>query len=217
MQAFKKGMQFLDSVLDNKMLVYAAISPNLATARYVHMRRIACDAWSSLDHTEYTMNSSGYGWWQSYMYDFMDADHVVFAEEQDGVNRARLASALVTGSLITGDDYSGNGKWIATAKKLLQNKALLQLTKSGKTFRPLRGNTGNRSGTTLSHRWKEIVYRIIQLRQNRTANNNPEALLKKMNGKNCKELFSGETRMLKPQEGFAVPAEDVRIYEFSVR
>ncbi len=117
-----------------KMLVYAAISSNLATARYVHMRRIACDAWSSLDHTEYTMNSSGYGWWQSYLYDFVDADHVVFAEEQDGVNRARLASALVTGSVITGDDYSGNGKWTTTAKKLLQNKTLLQFDHKRKKF-----------------------------------------------------------------------------------
>jgi alpha-galactosidase len=218
MQAFKKGMQFLDSVLDNKMLVYAAISPNLATARYVHIRRIACDAWSSLDHTEYTMNSSGYGWWQSYMYDFMDADHVVFAEEQDGVNRARLASALVTGSLITGDDYSSNGKWTATAKRLLQNKALLQLTKSGKTFRPLRGNTGNRGVEQLYRIDGKKLY-IVLFNYGKTEQRIilPDALLKKVNGKNCKELFSGETRLLNPKEGFAVPAEDVRIYEFSVK
>jgi alpha-galactosidase len=218
MQAFKKGMQFLDSVLDNKMLVYAAISPNLATARYVHMRRIACDAWSSLDHTEYTMNSSGYGWWQSYMYDFMDADHVVFAEEQDGVNRARLASALITGSLITGDDYSTNGKWTTTAKKLLQNQALLQLTKNGKTFRPLRGNTGNR-GVEQLYRidGKKLYIALFNYGKTEQRIILPEALLKKMNGRNCKELFSGETILLNPKDGFAVPAADVQIYEISVK
>lgn len=144
MQAFKKGMQFLDSVLDGKMLVYAAISPNLATARYVHARRIACDAFSNMDHTEYTLNSTGYGWWQTYLYDYMDADHVVFASEADGVNRARLGAALVTGTLITGDDFSSAGKWTGTAKRLLQNKDLLHVIKDGRSFRPVKGNTGNK-------------------------------------------------------------------------
>ncbi len=44
MQAYHIGMKFIDSVLDNTMLLYAAISPTMATAPYVHMRRIACDA-----------------------------------------------------------------------------------------------------------------------------------------------------------------------------
>ena len=35
-------MQLLDSVVNGKMLLYAAIT-NIATA-YIHMRRIACDA-----------------------------------------------------------------------------------------------------------------------------------------------------------------------------
>ncbi|MET0462430.1 MAG: hypothetical protein ABW007_04735 [Chitinophagaceae bacterium] len=144
MQAFRQGMKYLDSVLDGKMLVYAAISPNLATSKYVHVRRIACDAWSSIDHTEYTLNSTGYGWWQSLMYNYVDADHVVFATEEDGVNRARLASALVTGSVFTGDDYSSYGKWTATAKKLLQDKELLAVVKDGKSFKPVKANTGNK-------------------------------------------------------------------------
>ena len=214
MQAFKKGMQFLDSVLDDKMLVYAAISPNIATARYVHMRRIACDAWSSLDHTEYTMNSTGYGWWQSHLYDFVDADHVVFASEQDGVNRARLASALVTGSLITGDDYSSNGKWTNTARQLLQNKALLQIAANGKSFRPLRGNTGNR-GVEQLYRMdgKKLYIALFNYGNTDQQISIPGSLLKKVNSKYCKELFSGETGLLKPGASLHVPASDARIYE----
>lgn len=214
MQAFKQGMHFLDSVLDNKMLVYAAISPNLATARYVHVRRIACDAWSSLDNTEYTMNSSGYGWWQSHLYDYVDADHVVFAEEQDGVNRARLASALVTGSLITGDDYSSTGKWTNTAKKLLQNKDLLALTTTGKSFRPLRGNTGNK-GVEQLYRidGKKLIVALFNY-SNETKNISiPAELLKKVKAQYSKELFSGEITKLKTEINFEVPAADVRIYE----
>lgn len=44
MQAYKEGMEYLLNRIGNDMLVYAAISPNIATGRYVHMRRIACDA-----------------------------------------------------------------------------------------------------------------------------------------------------------------------------
>lgn len=142
MQAYASGMQFVDSVLNNSMLVYAAISPSMATARYVHMRRIGCDAFSAIDNTEYTLNSTGYGWWQRGLYQYIDADHVVFKEEKENVNRARLASALVTGTLITGDDFSATGKWIATAKQLLQNKELLRIVKNGEAFWPVATNPG---------------------------------------------------------------------------
>lgn len=144
MQAYRKGMELVDSVLDGSMLVYAAISPNLATARYVHMRRIACDAFSAIDNSEYTLNSTGYGWWQGNMYNYVDADHVVFTTAPDNMNRARLASSLVTGTLTTGDDFASYGKWKGVAQLLLQNKNLLAIAKQGKSFRPVDANTGNR-------------------------------------------------------------------------
>src|SRR5690606_40031559 len=109
------------------MLVYAAISPNLATGRYVHMRRIACDAYADINATEYTLNSTTYGWWQSRIYDFIDADHIVFGNSSLGENRARLTSAVVNGSIIMGDDYSSQGQWMERSKSLLQNKDILKL------------------------------------------------------------------------------------------
>lgn len=144
MQAYKVGMTCVTKALDKKMLVYAAISPTMATAPYVHMRRIACDAFSAIDNTEYTLNSTGYGWWQSHLYPFVDADHVVFNRESEGANRARLASALVTGTLITGDDFSSDGPWADAAKRLLQDKELLKVIKYGRSFKPLEANTGNK-------------------------------------------------------------------------
>jgi alpha-galactosidase len=146
MQAFRKGMEYLIDQLGGKMLVYAAISPNLATGRYTHMRRIACDSYKSINESAYTLNSTQYGWWLNQLYDYLDADHVVFEKESPGANRARLASALITGTLITGDDYSANGKWRATAQNLLQNKDLLRVAGKGKSFRPVEGNTGNQAG-----------------------------------------------------------------------
>jgi len=141
MQAYRKGMEFLLDQLGDQMLVYAAISPSLATGRYAHTRRIACDAFKSINDTKYTLNSLNYGWWQTYLYNYIDADHVVLSTEKDGANRARILSALITGTFITGDDFSVNGHWSAVAKSLYQNPDLLKIIKNGKAFRPLEGNT----------------------------------------------------------------------------
>lgn len=142
MQAYKAGMEYLNQQLGSQMLVYAAISPSLATGRYTHMRRIACDAFKSIENTQYTLNSVSYGWWQTYLYNYIDADHVVFNDEKEGANRARLLSALVTGTWISGDDLSTTGQWTERIKKYYQNSDLLQLVKNGKAFRPVEGNMG---------------------------------------------------------------------------
>lgn len=142
MQAYKVGMEHLVNALDGQMLIYAAISPNMATSRYAHIRRIACDAWKTIEQTEYTLNSVNYGWWQTYSYDYIDADHVVFADVTEGENRARLISSVITGTLITGDDYSKDGIWSKRAKEWLQNKEMLKIVENGVAFRPVEGNTG---------------------------------------------------------------------------
>jgi alpha-galactosidase len=126
------------------------------------MRRIACDAFKKIDETAYTLNSTTYGWWLSKLYDFSDADHVVFGDAGDGENRARLASAIVTGTLITGDDYSSRGKWDGMAKTLLQNKALLGIVGlDGKSFRPVEVNTGKGAGRIFTKSTGNTLYVAI--------------------------------------------------------
>jgi len=137
MQAYDVGMSFLLKQLDDKMLIYAAISPTMASGRYIHARRIACDAFKSIKDTRYTLNSLTYGWWQTHLYDYMDADHVVLGEESMGANRARTLSAIVTGTFIVGDDFSAKGAWTGRAKELFQNQALLDVIKDGKSFMPV--------------------------------------------------------------------------------
>jgi len=195
MQAYKQGMEFLDSVLDGKMLVYAAISPNMATARYVHSRRIACDAFSAIDNTEYTLNSTGYGWWQNELYNFMDADHVVFANAGENVNRARFVAAVVTGALITGDDYAATGPWHEMAKKLLQNKDFLAIVKHGKTFRPIDANTDNKGVNlfTQSLDGKQYVAAFNYTKEPKEYNIPLERLAAQGSGAHqLKELFGGQ-------------------------
>jgi len=140
MQAYQTGMEYLVKQLDGKMLIYAAISPNLASGRYVHMRRIACDAFMSIKDSEYTLNSVTNGWWQTYLYDYLDADHVVLGKETEGTNAIRILSALVTGTWITGDDFSVDGPWKERAVRWYQNPILLDVIRDGKAFRPVSGN-----------------------------------------------------------------------------
>lgn len=141
MQAFRKGMEYLIDRLDDKMLVYAAISPSLATGPYVHSRRIACDAYADINATEYTLNSTTYGWWQTHIYNFIDADHLVFGNSSIGENRARLTSGVLNGTLITGDDFSASGQWSERAKTLLQNEEVLDVARNGIAFKPVEGNS----------------------------------------------------------------------------
>ncbi|MBC7567137.1 MAG: alpha-galactosidase [Pedobacter sp.] len=158
MQAYRVGMEYLVKRMDGQMLIYAAISPSMATGRYAHTRRIACDAWKTIKDTEYTLNSLNYGWWQTYLYNFIDADHVVFSEEDPGSNNARFTSGLITGTLITGDDFSVAGDWNKPAESLLQNKELLAIARSGKAFMPLEGNTGNNANEVFYRRVNGFLY-----------------------------------------------------------
>jgi alpha-galactosidase len=142
MQAYRIGMEYLVKQINGKMLIYAAISPSMASGRYVNMRRIACDAFKSVKDSEYTLNSVTNGWWQSYLYDYLDADHVVLGNESKGANVIRVLSALVTGTWTTGDDFSINGPWRFRAVRWYQNPMLLEVIRDGKAFRPVSGTHG---------------------------------------------------------------------------
>lgn len=158
LQAYKIGMEFIDKTLDNSMLLYAAISPSLATARYVNIRRIACDAFHSIKETEYTLNSVTYGWWQTYMYDYVDADHAVFEKENAGANRARLISTLITGSVILGDDYSKQGDWQPQIQEWLQRTELKQFIKIGKAFMPVDAGKDGAAAQQFIRRGADATY-----------------------------------------------------------
>jgi alpha-galactosidase len=158
MQAYRKGMEYLVSKLGDQMLIYAAISPSLASGRYVHTRRIACDAFKSIDNTQYTLNSVSYGWWQTYLYNFVDADHVVLNNETEGANRARALSAIVTGTFITGDDFSLHGQWSSRAIAWYQNPEILTVIKNGKSFKPVEGNTGENASELFTQKIGNAYY-----------------------------------------------------------
>ena len=214
MEAFRRGMSLVDSVLDGSMLLYAAISPSLATTRYVHMRRIACDAFSAIDNTEYTLNSTGYGWWLGRMYNFIDADHVVFNVAPDGMNRARLAASLVTGTLTTGDDYSIPGKWRKMAELLLQNEELLGIARKGISWRPVEANTGDRGVNIFTQVLDGVTYAaFFNYSDKEREYSVPLSRLGITRGScSATELFGLGVLAAVGQLRVVVPASDVRLY-----
>lgn len=137
-QAYCHGMAYLDSLIAGRMYLNLSIAP-LFPAHFAHGRRIACDAYASVGNSEYTLNSTTYGWWLDHVYSYNDPDNIVFKGQILGVNRIRLGSALVTGMLCIGDDYSNSGDETAKqrAKDLLSNKDLMQMARETKSFRPL--------------------------------------------------------------------------------
>lgn len=139
-EAYNHGMQLLDSIFHD-MYINLSISP-VFPAQYAQSRRIACDAWNKIKDTEYTMNALSWSWWTDRVYSFNDADHVVLRDATPGENRARITSAVITGMLITGDDFSHGGDSTAKARamRLLANTDIVALA-TGQAFRPLCGDS----------------------------------------------------------------------------
>lgn len=219
MQAYRAGMEYLIQQLDDKMLVYAAISPNLASGRYVHVRRIACDAWKTIKDTEYTLNSVSYGWWQTYLYNYIDADHVVLANESEGENRARVLSAVITGTFITGDDFSKAGPWSSNAKKLFQIPELLQVVKYGKAFRPIYGNTGTGASSSFSREINGYCYLAVFNFEDGRKDiyiDFKKAGLSSEKIYTASEIFSGEVQKVGQKMKFSVAPRDAVFFKIKI-
>ncbi|HTN20253.1 MAG TPA: hypothetical protein VL125_07245 [Pelobium sp.] len=219
MEAYAEGMKCLIDQLDGSMLIYAAISPSLATGRYVHMRRIACDAWKTIGQTEYTLNSLNYGWWQSYLYNYIDADHVVLDNQSRGENRARVLSAVITGTFITGDDFSKNGVWSSRAKDLFQRQELLKVVANGKAFRPLYGNTGENTSEVF---FKKIdgfyyfaVFNFDESNKEVNIDFDKAGLLKSKKYNSC-DVFSGKPHEVLDGVGIPIPAKDAMLLKIKL-
>ncbi|NHA06729.1 T9SS type A sorting domain-containing protein [Mucilaginibacter sp. HC2] len=219
MQAYRQGMEYLTDQLAGQMLVYAAISPNLATARYAHMRRIACDAYSSVNDAKYTLNSTNYGWWQTYMYNYIDADHEVLATETLGTNHIRVTSGVITGTVITGDNYSTTGQWTGRAQTLFQNQDVLDIARNGVAFRPVDGNTGTGTSELFARSIGNYLY--LAAFNYGTSSKSYTVNFSRIGLPNgtyaMKELYAGTTSNISNNSiNFTLGAADASIYRITV-
>lgn len=218
MEAYHEGMEYLIDAIGDSMLVEVAISPNMATGPYAHMRRIACDAYGSIGDSEYTLNSTTYGWWQRKMYNYMDADNVVFGNYAAGANRARLTSSIVTGTITVGDDYSATGPWTTTAQNLLENADILSLMQPHINFIPESGDTSNTASkifyATYNGKTYVALFNYTPISET-TVIQMDRIGLDGSTTYDIKELYSGQTSTNSGALSVTMPSSDAHIYEFT--
>ncbi|MDR0554193.1 MAG: hypothetical protein LBG76_05270 [Treponema sp.] len=156
-QAYNYGMTELLETLKEKIpnqefFVSLSIAP-LFPSRYAHGRRISCDVFGTIDNAEYMINSLSYGWWiHNAVYPYNDPDHIVVYNSynhrqplsyNEGLTRY-IASAITGGFMIDSDDITII-EAANRAAQILNNAEVNALAASGKTFRPVEGNTGDRA------------------------------------------------------------------------
>ena len=158
-QAYNQGMQHLVNYLGNTMYLNLSISP-LFPANYANGRRIACDSYSSISETEYTMNSLTYGWWLDHVYSFNDADHVVLKGVSAGENRARVTSSVITGIFTIGDDFSNSGlkEGKDKANLFLTNQEVNRVSQLCKAFKPVESGIGSGAADMFVNSFADTTY-----------------------------------------------------------
>jgi alpha-galactosidase len=157
--AFRLGMARVLSNLDaakigRPFFISLSIAP-LFPAGFGHSRRISCDAFGSIDQTEYMLNSLTYGWWQGgTLYHFNDPDHTVLYQEHgqqpttEAEARSRQTASAIAGTVHLDSDDLSDPEAQARAVQFLTNPHVNALARSGRPFRPAESGIGDRAADT---------------------------------------------------------------------
>ena len=218
MQAYNAGMKYVSEQLKG-MYITEAISP-LFPAQYAHSRRIACDAWASMEDTEYTLNSLTYGWWLNQIYTYNDPDYFLLESATDGENRARITSTAITGIVMCGDDFSqisGLKETTDKAKKWMTNPEIMQMAKECKSFRPVNGNTDVADFIFTYDTGKELYIAVFNYFGYNLLYDLPLSRLGLDTNTiyDCKELWFGQQSQVKDTLHLDIPPKDVQVYRIS--
>ena len=153
-EAYNDGMRYLQQQCEKYDIFLALSIAPLFPHGYANSRRIACDTWGQIGHTEYCMNAISGGWWTDRLYQYNDPDHIVLigANEQLnntlGENRARFTTGAVSGMVLVADnfspsDQSGRGNNALSrqrAQQVMLNADINRMADLGRSFRPLYGH-----------------------------------------------------------------------------
>lgn len=119
---------------------------------YAHARRISCDAFSNIGASEYLLNSQTYGWWQAgRLYAYNDPDSACVYQTlgepsttlEEG--RTRFSASVIAGGMLVESDDLTNPVAAERVRALFSNRAAIDLAKLAPSFRPVYGDTGERS------------------------------------------------------------------------
>lgn len=151
--AYNFGMKQIVETFDEKKIgrpffISLSIAP-LFPHGYAHSRRISCDAFANIGHTEYMLNSLNYGWWEhNTLYRYNDPDHtVVYRTHGEGVvtfaeGKSRFIASVITGGmLLNGDDLTDSAAR-ERVRQLFTKANVLALARKSRTFRPVEADTG---------------------------------------------------------------------------
>lgn len=231
-QAYNYGMKHFVKACGDDMFIDLSIAP-VFPSQYGHARRISCDAWSSIDNSQYMLNSLTLGWWLDRVYPYNDPDHLVFNGQNEGANRIRLTTGAMTGTMLLGDNYSLTGSFPGTqaartqAEKVATNADINAVAQIGRSFSPVEGdmvvnfthfNNPHGVDKTFMLDTDKALYLVVfnyDASKGTTETINLARLgLKASDVKNIKELWTGESVNLTGKElKCTVPAGDVRLYK----
>ncbi len=148
-EAYNVGMKVLKDFIEaqpKNIHINLSIAP-LFPSQYGHSRRISCDASEKIESTKHVLNGTTYGWWLNECYPYNDADgcrlyNGTFGADE-GDNRCRVTSAVVTGYLMASDDMSSSSAQ-SRAKKYINNLLVNDAIRSIKhSFRPIEAIDGD--------------------------------------------------------------------------
>ena len=161
--AYAYGMQRIEDDVDPKKIgrpFFLSLSIAPLFPAYGHSRRVSCDAFGRIEDSDYLLNASTFGWWTNQtLYRFNDPDHTVISLDTDPYHgsspkgsvqtleeaRSRVNASVITGTLLLDSDDLMDARAQARAKELLTNKAVLEVARSGRAFRPVEGDSGEHS------------------------------------------------------------------------
>lgn len=165
-QAYNYAMKNLTELIGNDMFINLAMSPTFPY-QYANGRRLACDSYSHIEETEYTLNSVTYGFWEQKLYDYTDPDHiVVWGRDADATAeeaRSRVTSGVISGtSFLAGDNFvSPNGDAVLADKRFIEmlgNKNIIRAVRLGKIFTPVITDVSNRTANIFKLQTDEKLY-----------------------------------------------------------
>ncbi len=252
MMAYNYGMDYILEMAGD-MIVDFSIAPVFPAK--AHIRRIGCDAWGELTQSMYTLNCIEGSWWLDRCYSFNDPDHMTLSKVFSGKGaydeneaRIRYTCGLISGMTLLGGTYAyqgasmgyqgrkvqivGNDAERARIVKLAGNKALTEVGRIGRTFRPVEGTFANSTTLNLTKSYdfavgNEFVYDtgnafyyvVFNFNTTQPLNMTPNFNRLGINPKHfvkVTELYTGN--VLSPKDfKITIPPKDVRIYRLERR
>ncbi len=161
MQAYNEGLRYYNECCGDDIFLNLSIAP-VWPAHFAQGRRIGCDAWGTMEQSQYTLNCMNLSWWLEKVYSFNDPDHVVYVDKEKtgrrsfkymanwdlNLNRIRTTTGIMCGTVVLGDNFSlnqGSCKGIQAARdraeEMMSNPEILDIARHGKMFIPVNGST----------------------------------------------------------------------------